>query len=218
MLLTGYRVARKNRKNRKNQNPQKFRATRYWLTNIERNFRNGFYTSFGHLGNNGIKYILRYIYSLKSYVVNLQRKWVLANQSSGRRFSLVKKKNKKTKTKKQQQQKKTIRPIRIAYDYFLSVREMMRLTRSHSGCVSFAPKVPPFIGACGLQRLCLEVTSQIFKENICEVLLLGKWEASRKLEWIVSYISLTMNSGRGKKRMRRKLKFYIFVGVILFSV
>ena len=32
-------------------------------------------------------------------------------------------------------------------------------------CVRFAPKFPPFIGACGLQRLCFEVTSQIFKEK-----------------------------------------------------
>ena len=144
-------------------------------------------------------YILRYIYSLKSYVVNLQRKWVLANQSSGRRFShLKKKKGQKNKNKNKQ---KTIRPIRIAYDYFLRVSEMMRLIRSQR-CVSFALKFPPFIGACGLQRLCLEVTSQIFKEKRFSprFLLLGKWGASRKLEWIVSYISLSMNSGKGKKQ------------------
>ena len=125
-------------------------------------------------------YILRYIYSLKSYVVNLQRKWVLANQSSGRRFSHVKKTKNKNKNKNKQ---KMIRPIKIAYDYFLRVSEMMRLIRSQR-CVSFALKFPPFIGACGLQRLCLEVTSQIFKEKRFSprVLLLGKWEASRKLE------------------------------------
>ena len=42
--------------------------------------------------------------------------------------------------------------------------------------VSFAPQFPPFIGAFGLQRLCLEVTSQIFKEKRFSprVLLLGK--------------------------------------------
>ena len=43
-------------------------------------------------------------------------------------------------------------------------------------------------------------------------------EHLKKLEWIVSYISLSMNSGRGKNRMRCKLKLYIFIGVILFSV
>ena len=95
----------------------------------------------------------------------------------------------------------------------------MRLIRSQR-CVSFALKFPPFIGYCGLQRLCLEVTSQIFKEKRFSprALLLGKGEAYRKLEWVVSYISLSMNSGRGKNRMRRKLKLYIFIGVILFSV
>ena len=161
-------------------------------------------------------YILRYIYSLKSYVVNLQRKWVLANQSCGRRFSTWKKKEQKNKNKNKQ---KTIRPIRIAYDYFLGVSEMMRLIRSQR-CVSFALKFPPFIGACGLQRLCLEVTSQIFKEKRFSprALLLGKGEAYRKLEWVVSYISLSMNSGKGKNRMRRKLKLYILIGVTLFSV
>ena len=43
-------------------------------------------------------------------------------------------------------------------------------------CVSFAPKFPPFIGACGLQRFCFEVTSQIFKEKRFSprFLLLGK--------------------------------------------
>ena len=161
-------------------------------------------------------YILRYIYSLKSYVVNLQRKWVLASQSSGRRFSHVKKNKKQNKNKNKQ---KMIRPIKIAYDYFLRVSEMMRLIRSQR-CVSFALKFPPFIGDCGLQRLCLEVISQIFKEKRFSprALLLAKWEASRKLEWIVSYISLSINSGRGKNRMRRKLKLYIFIGVYLFSV
>ena len=161
-------------------------------------------------------YILRYIYSLKSYVVNLQRKWVLASQSSGRRFSHVKKNKKQNKNKNKQ---KMVGPIKIAYDYFLRVSEMMRLIRSQR-CVSFALKFPPFIGACGLQRLCLEVTSQIFKEKRFSprALLLAKREASRKLEWIVSYISLSINSGRGKNRMRRKLKLYIFIGVYLFSV
>ena len=131
-------------------------------------------------------------------------------------FTLEKKKEQKNKNKNKQ---KTIRPIRIAYDYFLGVSEMMRLIRSQR-CVSFALKFPPFIGACGLQRLCLEVTSQIFKEKRFSprALLLGKWEASRKLEWIVSYISLSINSGRGKNRMRRKVKLYIFIGVYLFSV
>ena len=137
-------------------------------------------------------------YSLKSYVVNLRCKWVLANQSSGRCFSHVKIKKNKNKNRQE-----TIRPIRIAYDYFLHLREMMRLIRNHrQRCVSFAPKFPPFIGACGLQRFCFEVTSQIFKEKRFSLrfLLLGKWGASRKLEWIVAYISLSMNSGKGKKQ------------------
>ena len=94
----------------------------------------------------------------------------------------------------------------------------MRLIRSQR-CVSFAPKFQPFIGACGLQRLCLEVTSQIFKEErFCSrFLLFGKWEASRKLEWIVSYISLSMNSGRGKNKMRRKLLFLLELFCFLFK-
>ena len=84
----------------------------------------------------------------------------------------------------------------------------------------FRTKIPAFYRRLwlSLQRLCLEVTSQIFKEKRFSprALLLGKGEAYRKLEWVVSYISLSMNSGKGKNRMRRKL--YIFIGVILFSV
>ena len=81
--------------------------------------------SFGHLVNNGITYILRYIYSLKSYVVNLQCKWVLANQSSGRCFSHVKIKKTKTKAIKKRYVQSESRTI-----IFLHVREMMRLIRS----------------------------------------------------------------------------------------
>ena len=70
-----------------------------------------------------------------------------------------------------------------------------------------------------LQRLCLEVTSQIFKEERFSpgVLLLGKWKASRKLEWIVSYISLSMNSRRGKNKMRRELLFLLELFCFLFK-
>ena len=159
-------------------------------------------------------YILRYIYSLKSYVVNLQRKWVLASQSSGRRFSHVKKK----KQKQKQTKNDTSNQNRVRL--FFTRERNDASDKKPQRCVSFAPQFPPFIGACGLQRLCLEVTSQIFKEKRFSprALLLGKGEAYRKLEWVVSYISLSMNSGRGKNRMRRKLKLYIFIGVILFSV
>ena len=175
----------------------------------------------------GARYILRYIYSLKSYVVNLQRKWVLANQSSGRRFSHVKKKNKnKNKNRnKNKNKQKTIRPIRIAYDYFLRVREMMRLIRSHRDVwvshQNFRLLYSTVYGRLwlSLQRLCLEVTSQIFKEERFSpgVLLLGKWKASRKLEWMVSYISPLMNSRRGKNKMRRELLFLLELFCFLFK-
>ena len=142
-------------------------------------------------------YILRYIYSLKSYVVNLQCKWVLANQSSGRCFSHVKiKKQKQKQTKNDTSNQNRVR-------LFFTRERNDAFDKKPQRCVSFAPKFPPFIGACGLQRLCFEVTtSQIFKEKRFSprFLLLGNWGASRKLEWIVSYISLSMNSGKGKKQ------------------
>ena len=80
--------------------------------------------------------------------------------------------NKKNKNKSNQ---KTIRPIRIAYDYFFTRERNDAFDQKPQRCVSFAPKFPPFIGACGLQHLCFEVTSQIFKEKIfsSRFLLLG---------------------------------------------
>ena len=160
-------------------------------------------------------YILRYIYSLKSYVVNLQRKWVLANQSSGRRFHTWKKQ--KTKQKQKQTKNDTSNQNRVRLFF---TRERNDASDKKPEISEFRTKIPAFLGDCGVQRLCLEVTSQIFKEIrfFPRALLLGKGEAYRKLEWIVSYISLSMNSGRGKNRMRRTLKLYIFIGVILFSV
>ena len=56
---------------------------------------------------------------------------------------------KKNKNKNRQ---KTIRPIRIAYDYFLRERNDA-FDKKPQRCVSFAPKFPPFIGACGLHAL-----------------------------------------------------------------
>ena len=141
-------------------------------------------------------YILRYIYSLKSYVVNLQWKWVLANQSSERCFSHVKiKKQKQKQTKNDTSNQNRIR-------LFFTRKRNDAFDKKPQRCVSFAPKFPPFIGACGLQRFCFEVPSQIFKEKRFSprFLLLGNWGASRKLEWIVSNISLSMNNGKGKKQ------------------
>ena len=120
-------------------------------------------------------YILRYILTKK-----LRRKVATQMSSSQSElrttfFTLGKKKEQINKNKNNTMRPIRIRPIRIAYDYFLGVSEMMRLIRSQR-CVSFALKFPPFIGACGLQRLCLEVTSQIFKEKRFSpgALLLGK--------------------------------------------
>ena len=137
-------------------------------------------------------------YSLKSYVVDLQCKWVLANQSSGRCFSHV-----KIKKKQKQKQTKNDTSNQNRVRLFFTRERNDAFDKKPQRCVSFAPKFPPFIGACGLQRLCFEVTtSQIFKEKRFSprFLLLGNWGASRKLEWIVSYISLSMNSGKGKKQ------------------
>ena len=137
-------------------------------------------------------------YSLKSYVVNLQCKWVLANQSSGRCFSHV-----KIKKKQKQKQTKNDTSNQNGVRLFFTRERNDAFVKKPQRCVSFAPKFPPFIGACGLQRFCFEVTtSQIFKEKRFSprFLLLGNWGASRKLEWIVSYISLSMNSGKGKKQ------------------
>ena len=141
-------------------------------------------------------YILRYIYSLKSYVVNLQRKWVLASQSSGRRFSHVKKKNKQ---KQKQTKNDTSNQNRVRIFF---TRERNGASDKKPEISEFRTKIPAFLGDCGLQRLCFEVTSQIFKEKrfTPRFLLLGNWGASRKLEWIVSYISLSMSSGKGKKQ------------------
>ena len=137
-------------------------------------------------------------YPLKSYVVNLQCKWVLANQSSGRCFSHVKIKKQKQKQKQTKNDTSNQNRVRL----FFTRERNDAFDKKPQRCVSFAPKFPPFIGACGLQRLCFEVTSQIFKEKRFSprFLLLGNWGASRKLEWIVSYISLSMNSGRRKKQ------------------
>ena len=96
------------------------------------------------------KKIMYYIhtekYSPKHYVVNFHTQMSSSHQRSERCFSHVKKK---------------IRPIRIANDVNFT---MVRLIRSHR-CVSFAPKFPPFIGACSLQRPRFASASQTFNEK-----------------------------------------------------
>ena len=57
--------------------------------------------------------------------------------------------------------KKMMRPIRIANDVNFT---MIRLIRGRR-CVSFAPKFPPFIGACSLQRPRFASASQTFNEK-----------------------------------------------------
>ena len=128
----------------------------------------------------------------------------------------MKKKN-KTKQKQKQTKNDTSNQNRVRLFF---TRERNDASDKKREISEFRTKIPAFLGDCGLQRLCLEVTSQIFKEKRFSprALLLGKGGAYRKLEWVVSYISLSMNSGRGKNRMRRKLKLYIFIEVILFSV
>ena len=82
---------------------------------------------------------------------------------------------KKTKTKKQKQTKNDTSSQNRVRLFFTRERNDAS-DKKPQRCVSFAPQFPPFIGACGLQRLCLEVTSQIFKEKRFSprVLLLGK--------------------------------------------
>ena len=108
------------------------------------------FTRFQYLGLFWRGKIMYYIhtekYSPKSYVVNFHTQMSSSLQRSERCFSHV---------------KKMIRPIRIANDVNFT---MVRLIRSHR-CVSFAPKFPPFIGACSLQRPRFASASQTFNEK-----------------------------------------------------
>ena len=78
-------------------------------------------------------------------------------------------------------------------------------------CVSFAPKFPPFIGACSLQRQCFaDIIEKSFSRKI---FLVKKWKTCPTLEWN-SFVYFSVNEEncrapaeqqwKGKNRTRRK--------------
>ena len=128
-------------------------------------------------------------------------KWVLANQRSERCFSHVKKKI------YVQSESRTM--------FFTC--EKNDTSNQSQRCASFAPKFPPFIGACSLQRPRFASASQTVNEKSFSrrVFLVQKWKTSRTSEWnSFMYFSVDEENCRepakqqrkGKNRRRRKLK------------
>ena len=123
-------------------------------------------------------------YSPKSFVENFVSKLALANPTSERWFSHV---------------KKMIRPIRIANDVFSRVRKMIRPIRSHRG-VSFAPKFPPLIAACS-------AASHTFNEKSFpqRVFLAKKVKNFSEMEWN-SFVCFTVDRENGREPANKQWK------------
>ena len=105
-----------------------------------------------------------------------------------------------------------IRPIRIANDVFSCVRKKDTSNQKPERCVSFAPKFPPFIGACRLQRRFADIQRKGFSRK-------KKLKTSRKLEWN-SFVCFAVDEKKlqepeRENRMIRKLKLF-FIGLLLY--
>ena len=137
-------------------------------------------------------------YSPKSYVVNFHTQ-ISSSQSEERTMVFTREKN---DTSNQNRER-----------CFFMCEKNDTSNQKPQRCVRFAPKFPPFIGACSLQRPFADIQREkFFSKCFCRI---KKWKTSRKLEWN-SFVCFTVDEvncrepskqqRKWKSRTRRKLK------------